>query len=775
MAGKLQSTILRNAQGQLVEQKPATINQLASQYNLQAPPTTPVGGSLIGASPDSQKMLGTPAQKQSALRQSTDAVTTLQESQLDKRYRTQKTAEEQATADKQKSLQEKLSGSAGRVQDLVGAEVAKLTPTSATTQLQTAVPTGTDVQAAEVNKANLINQVNGLIASGKSATDLEVQAKLNELAAVTGQEPTQLSDMVKQGALAQFRDETGNLVARSLQDTIGVQQLLPSLGMTAAELSGLLAIPEETVNKMSLSELSRAIDMVGSQTQATATQAASPALGAAERTLMREQGREQATTGVASSDAATLRLGDEMASANRIKFGGRDWTVEELLADNNISQLVSDYILHPGSPESQQLASDPQAQPLLAFVERNKEALIQAASHFSEAAQENAEIQTFNKNIGTIGTSGTLSPEVMSKLGLPAGRQTSRIAEPAIITTLKSLPTDAQRTAISGINDFESKYPNQVGWASLSPQDLTKAVTPDNTGKTPLNYLASNLELKKLAESSNNIDELVGMLYGGTADKNLLNEQLSNVALNRKMGNKVQGPAADVNNDGRIDENDIPDIRSMIMSNYDNSDNLSEILAGNKPKTAPGFTPQDLPTSQKLLYSTLVNKLGPDFQGDKATQALSSILEAAKMSASVANKPMDPGQLDLIDAILAQSEVPGNDSAPTPEQAGANKLSWSDLQAEAKKLRGYITDPESSPWIQRNKQAADKKQADADKKKADAEKAKKEKTLTEMVLGGTTVGTAKATERAIGADNTISRAISNSLTTPVKTVKRWLK
>lgn len=124
--------MVRTATGQLVEES-TPISQLAGQQGLTAPPTTPGGAAALGASPDSAKMAGTPNQLASAVRQSLDRQQTLQQSQQDKRYRSELTAEEQAQKDKAAQMQATLGSTGAKVSSLVAAEVAKLSsgPTGA--------------------------------------------------------------------------------------------------------------------------------------------------------------------------------------------------------------------------------------------------------------------------------------------------------------------------------------------------------------------------------------------------------------------------------------------------------------------------------------------------------------------------------------------------------------------------------------------------------------------------------------------------------------------
>jgi hypothetical protein len=117
--------LVRTASGQLVEEA-VPLSDLAGQQGMVAAPTTPGGAAAIGATPDSAKMAGTPNQMQSAMRQNTDAVNTIQEAKADRQGRTQLTADEQARKEKAGKLQAGLGDTQAKAQQYIDNQVNAL-------------------------------------------------------------------------------------------------------------------------------------------------------------------------------------------------------------------------------------------------------------------------------------------------------------------------------------------------------------------------------------------------------------------------------------------------------------------------------------------------------------------------------------------------------------------------------------------------------------------------------------------------------------------------
>lgn len=740
MAGPFQQKIMRNSQGKLVEaaveQRPQTINQLASQAGMQAPPTTPMGGGLIGASPDQQKMMGTPNQKANAIRQSQDAITTLAEAKSDSRYRTEKTASESATAAQAGTLQEKLSGSGDRVKQLVVAQMNNINPTPAgegTPAVAGTASTSTLTTTPEQAGASIIDEINTLLRSGSLPTDEAVQKKLNDLAAATGQNMKELSAAVQRGALTQFKDETGKLVAKAVTDTIGVEQLLTEMNTNKTEMASLLGVTEADITAMSLSDLSDRLDAIqaGTGVQATEQAKSSRLLGSAERAAMTEVGREQSTTGMATVDADLARLSSEMDSAQVIQFGGRDWNIRDLLNDEKLSQLITDYITAPDSDSAKALKSDPQAAGLIAFIERNKKALTDAAAGFGAAATENTAIQADNAKLAQYGgtaVSDQLMKNLVTGWGTP---QAARYEKPALLNQIGSLAPEEQAAAVNGMNDLYLAYPDQLNdLKSLTAADLKalSAMGPDK--QTGWMRLRNNLDIEKQLSSTNNIDDLVKALFDGGTSLADINTSLANSDASEMMG-FGESPMSwmDSNNDNRIDAADLEHMRTKSKERVAGANSLSEIAAGNTISGAHSGQFQSPVTPQaRELYDSLTKWIGRDtFTAQESIEQFDSYLNHLYK-----NRILSDADIPRLEAIVAHANPPGSAGKHSTDP-GNEAMNWSRIQADAKKQLEWIRDPSSTPWEQQAVVDRDKRIREEERIQEGVQDTKNKK-LADMIL-----------------------------------------
>lgn len=648
---KVNTTLVRRG-GQLVEEATPT-SQLAGQAGLVAPPTGPVGVAALGGTPKQQDMAGSGSQKRSALRQSLDTSNTLQEAEADKRYRSAMTAEEQAGAQKQKRLSEVFGSTQEKVQSLVDAEVAKLSaapkPTMTTAGTFTATDTG---QQANVDAA--FGAMIEDFAAGVPADNAAMTARIRDIASLTGLTPEQITQQAADAARSQATANTGAAAAQQLTDTITVGSLLSqvdpatgqnALGTTAEELSQLLGLSPSEISTMSLDQINKAVSSVATQGQApnvaeTEAAAQSGLLGAAERAAMRERSRELSTSGVAASEAQLLDLGRSLESADTVQFGGRQWTVEELLSDDSVSQLVSDYLTAPpGSEVRKRLEADPSAAGLLGFVNQYRDALTEAATGVGAAATEYSNVQKANQELANV--AGVQLPEATMKAlyGEQWGTaQGSRLEAKGIVKAVQELGPEKQAALQEFIGTATADPTIASDIANLDVNQLSMLLTPDSSGKSPWQGIQETRRIRNDLESSKgNIDALLALYFGEPMTMSGLRTAISDDIKAQKMG-KPHSPALQalgINAAGLETKGTGPEFANTLYETLSKSlsanDQPSEVLDGSgwKPEVLPKLTAGEVAAYNKRQANLK--------EYEKQVQALQSYLNSP-------NGPKDPAE-----------------------------------------------------------------------------------------------------------------------------------
>ncbi len=639
LVDNVNNTLLRR-NGQLVTEAgtpPTPVSQLAGQSGLQAPPTTPGGVAALGGTAQQQAMAGSGAQKQSALRQSTDTSNTLAEAQADKRYRSTLTSGEQAEQDKRKRLGEVFGSTQERVQGLVNAEINKAAtaqsaaqpamskPALATPSGLTVLPNlparvngmDTDQSNPQGNVDTTFNALMSALSGGKAANDPAVQNYINLLSGLTGQTPDQIAATASDAATKQFTTGVGGAAAAAISDPskVNVTALMPQLGTNRDELSTLLGINPNQVDSMSIEDLNRAVQAAAGRSSVTTAaetqrQAGSAEVGAAERGAFREAGKEQATTGMAASEAQLGKLGESMQRADTVSFGGQNYTVEQLLSDENISKLVSDYVMAPpDSDVRKKLEGDPNAAGLLQFVHQYESTLKDAAGGIGKAATANTEIQTANKQLSTIAPNIAVPDALMSQLyGSALSKpQTAKLESTGVVKALhEQSPEYLQQNAgkINAALALGTQFPDVAPQLSkLDKDQLDKFINePNASGRTPMQEVESNRRDEQyLGSIKGNAYALLDTYFGSVPDMaTVLGDNQRRIAMGGAGDPNIN--VLDKDHDGRLDPGAVDTIYNKISASLSKADSPLEALGG-----ATGWRPLGAPTgltdAEKAKYN----------------------------------------------------------------------------------------------------------------------------------------------------------------------------
>jgi hypothetical protein len=418
-------------------------------------------------------------------------------------------------------------------------------------------PTQVDVDTAFSTAASLA-------AAGTDPADPAFQDAVNQLFSLTGLSQQEIMDRINQSA-AVDPGAVGKAADAQIGSNILASQLYSELGTTGAELSGLLGIPEDQIANYTVDQLAAALGSVSQQTQGTAITAGSGLVGAAERGAAREQLQDLSRSGVMSLEDDLGELSGALERADSIQFGGRDWTVEELLGDGNISRLLTEYLLNPTSKSSQQFAADPQTKPLLDFAERYKTSLTAAAQQMGKAVSESERRVGENRALARIGEVD-LPPELMTQIyGEGWDKRGATVQQPkGVVAALRALPADQQKAAVDGITEAFRKYPKAGAQiADLSPEQVQSLFS--NNGAAWKSYTTALDYDAKLAELDTP-EELASLLGASTVTE--LQDSVKQTAdlLRLGLASEDRGLTSvlDTNRDGKVD--DIAEIVERLRS-----------------------------------------------------------------------------------------------------------------------------------------------------------------------------------------------------------------
>lgn len=568
LADKLKQTT-RDANGQLTEQTPEEVQSLAAKAGLASAPLTPAGTAAIGGNPNQQKMAGAPNQKQAALSMSMQPGKDLATATREGQVRNQATATEQQTQQKSQDLQA-LGGVGDRVNDLINAQRARIA---------SAAPV--EAQAADQFNGKDLSTVKPLLAQLRAnPSDMNLQLQVNQALGydVSRQlSPDEINSLYESSVDTIAKGANGNV-----DHDLTVSDLIDGghMGYDAPTLSHLLGVPESQLSTMTVAQLRNQINKVQadefSKSHEVDNAQQSTQLGSAERQLAHQAGQEAARVGTRSSEADVQKVEQAIANGDQVTFGGKQYSVEDLLSDGKISDIISNYMnSSPGSPERTQLE---QSEPgLMKFINDNQALLADASQKLAAGATQFQGVQEQNKQ--------TLSalPDNVVKALIPGGQ------------TLSASAIDPNQYPLLG---WAQKNPQQAATLStvsaddvsalsrLKPEELDALQIGTAGGKWD-QYLADNKRVQTLrdkAAHATSPDEIVDMMFGGqySGGYSHLQEDFQNEKAKAALGlpNNL-GSFSSVSSNGQLLT---PDQMKDKAANVPR-ESVAEVLAGQHPTT----------------------------------------------------------------------------------------------------------------------------------------------------------------------------------------------
>jgi hypothetical protein len=317
--------------GQLVEDTDGTLKDRVDKLSLGTSPTTALGAQTIGAKPKAVDMAGTKAHKDAVIReQAAPKEQTLEGAQRLQTGVAPAPREADVKAQEKAAQISEFGTLGGRVQAKIEGLAELVVDESILTAQGLDLATGTlrqDFQtflADPKNQTNLVALLDSIQAQGGSTT--EVVQYLQSAGQITGDQ-----------------------AAEAIQDTFTMADLA-----TPEELVQMEAlVPGAT--SMSLPQFEAALEAIQAEefdrvAELRAEAAALPKGSARLKILQRELAALGAA-GATGAEELVDRAIEQIDMADSIIIGGKEYTIEEFLKDDNISDLIESYLDDPENPD----------------------------------------------------------------------------------------------------------------------------------------------------------------------------------------------------------------------------------------------------------------------------------------------------------------------------------------------------------------------------------------------------------------------------------------
>lgn len=598
-----------NVGGQLSSETPIGVQALANAAGLQVPPTTGPGVAAIGGTAQQQAMAGTGQQLNAATNIALSPQNYLPTAQEQAKPAVKASEADQAASNKSRALAG-LSNISQRVTDLIDAQRANLAAAAA-------APVAGQLSVATANTLTLPTKTdystlkNELLSLEQNPNDMVTLAAVNQQLGRTASTP--LSAQELQGLYGSTVDAIVSGAQGNVLKDITVSDLtkLPQFGYSPGQLANILGLKESDVSAMSIEQLREAISAQQAQPVAATQAAAQSTLGGvADRAAAAQQAQAQAQTGQAATEAQMTNLDSDIKKGEVVTFNGQQYTTEQLLGDQGISQTIRDYLNSaPGSAARTQL--DANEAGLSNFINKHLDAFQSLTNSLGQGATNFADIQAKNLAVQQVGKV-QISDDIMKTL-IPNWGQPGQAIDPASIPLLKltsSLPVAQGEALVNAINEIASTNPKLLAQIpSLTTDELQAIVDPAKYSELQANQQTLSSLANLQPNDINGALSLALGVKGVTADE--VNSVLAQDAEKAALGLPTSGLAKylPVDASGRV-VNDVNAITAKVKAGTTAAD-LHE-LAANKVQTYAG--PGELPVDPALAnadQAALFSKLQP--------------------------------------------------------------------------------------------------------------------------------------------------------------------
>lgn len=537
-----------------------------------------------GTTPDQAKMMGTPAQKQAKVASLGGETALEQAAKL--RAPSVATAEEEAKKRKAVALSQGLGTFGDKATELVETTFRNITgqqvqaaptpapaagapapePTALNLKLDTASSRFAGKSADQMTKiSQLVNNIATMPAGAdRNAVTMQLNAELG----LTGE--TALKSEEVSALIAKLPETVAGAAATAVTKTVGDKVTLGDLqqvGTDINELSSLLGIPPEQVSELTFGELQNRLATIGQQTfgetQAVQAGMVSGLLSPTERAALRDVLATMEETGIAGAELQVADIGKDIAAGTTITVGGQQYSIEELLAADEMTDIVKQVLSDPKGKLAQQLKVD--SPDLFNWIAKSEAGLKTLLAATETGVKEFKTVQ--EKNLATVKPllaykdyfskmKGADGKPLFDLTALRTGEIKVEDLPPAMKTVLQS-PPEKQQAVLSALTQLPADAVATLDSTEMANLGL------DNPAGLWSKYVAESANRKRIASIPNEQPQIIfDTLDWGSVEQ--ANQVLADAILVEAMG----GPKhplldVDVNDNGKIDAADMDNLKKL--------------------------------------------------------------------------------------------------------------------------------------------------------------------------------------------------------------------
>lgn len=427
-------TIRQN--GQLVETE-LDSTQLAKLQGQPVAPASPSAAAANGATPDQSKMAGTANQlkgQQTVLQDNTKPADTLTAAKRTDAPRQQATGAEQSAEVKAAKLHT-LGSLSTRVESMIEKEFQlKNAATAAVDQTQL----GTVKPEAQVELKAALDEVM------KNPTDPEALARATQAWVDNGLGTVQ--DFNPQSFVSKAQDSLGQAAGAQIRDTV----TLENLELSPEEQEGLTSVFGDTWKGLTVPQLQAKLEELRqaeySRVEGLKAELATATPGTPQYELLLRELQDLGQVGVTGTEKGVQDLQAQVAAADTITIDGTDYTVENLLKDKTINEIVVRMLNDP--EYAARLKKGPYAE-FVNWVEQNKASLEGLAKTLGDTQGQVRTAHEATQELAKVGDI-TLDDDVMKALFPDWGKVTGAVPDAskvAVLNRLKGLYAEDPKAA----------------------------------------------------------------------------------------------------------------------------------------------------------------------------------------------------------------------------------------------------------------------------------------------------------------------------------------
>jgi len=707
-----------------------TLDDMATEAGLEQAPTSATGAAAIGATPKQQDMAGTKLAKQSVIKRKQEAET---RQQFERRAPSKATATQQERERIEKATRLKEFGSLSqRIPNILESR-AKAKITADETIAQEAATGGdtslldhfgyTADQASKDPSFATANQSLGKFLAGGATTDL-----LNDLLELEKPDGTALfSTTDVAGLISNSKAQLAKASATALGETPTLSEFTDDdwattnfgskdekgkyiVGSGQTEAAELLGISVEDLGNIDIDDLDDAVEAVqlsqfSEIAGLNARISALPKGSHARNALIAERSR-LGGVGIDVAEQEIEDIAEEIDLGTKLTFGDNEYSIEDLLGNDKISEVIEDWLLEDEEGRADLLEDYPE---FSTWLTKNESALSALTTDVEEAVKDQETIQTEYTDLSTFADGSSMSDDLKDFLDLPAdatvtqaelAAATAKLEATDFYTFQQDKDTDAGLLAeVNSLSKdqltelFTDRTPEQIqnAWAAKKERDAYPADFWDFVGIAKNDSLLGNLDSaynSQATEYKSNYDKMAKR--GLTATDHVLSDLVGGLFSDKSAEGKAKlakffkdttaTTISNINNALKLDPELLEDFEAMPnqLGFFANSeDRLKQ--AGNradakkavdnkdtKPETlfAEVYGPNDSMTNLISHYET-VKKFAT--AGDPQSQGILAQLDAEFGANFFATKGQDTTAL--------RSKL--DDALKTHEDIGATGGAWS--------------------------------------------------------------------------------------------------